>query len=80
MCARALTSVYQSVFSVTYSPLNRRTITSSASAMRSRWVLGSMPSISASEASSPGPAPNMTRPRVWWSSWMMRFATISGLW
>jgi len=22
----------------------------------------------------------MTRPRVWWSSWMMRFATISGLW
>ena len=39
-----------------------------------------MPSISASEASSPGPAPNMTRPRVMWSSWMMRSATISGLW
>ena len=27
-----------------------------------------------------GPAPNMMRPRVWWSSWIMRFAVISGLW
>ena len=64
-CARALTSVYHSVFSVTISPRNSRRITSSASAMRSRWVFGSMPSISASDASSPGPAPNITRPRVW---------------
>ena len=47
--------------------------------MRSRCVFGSIPSISASEANSPGPAPNMMRPRVWWSNWMMRFAVISGL-
>ena len=39
-----------------------------------------MPSISASEASSPGPAPNITRPRVMWSSWTMRSATMRGLW
>ena len=39
-----------------------------------------MPSIMASEASIPGPAPNITQPRAMWSSWMMRFATINGLW
>src|SRR3989442_1092678 len=48
--------------------------------MRSRVVSGSIPIISASDASSPGPAPNMTRPRVMWSSWMIRFATFSGWW
>ena len=46
--------------------------------MRSRVASGSMPIINASDASSPGPPPNMTRPRVMWSSWMMRFATFSG--
>jgi hypothetical protein len=39
-----------------------------------------MPNISASDASRPGPAPNITRPLVWWSNCMMRFAVISGLW
>ena len=39
-----------------------------------------MPSMNASDGSRPGPAPNITRPRVMWSSWMMRSATISGLW
>ena len=47
-CARALTKVYQSVFSVTISPRKKRRITSSASAIRSRWVFGSIPNISAS--------------------------------
>ena len=35
--------------------------------------------IIASDGSRPGPTPNSTRPRVWWSSWMMRFAVVSGL-
>ena len=28
----------------------------------------------------PGPTPNITRPRVTWSSWLMRSARISGWW
>ena len=48
--------------------------------MRSRCTAGSIPSIRASVARRPGPAPNITRPMVMWSSWMIRLATISGLW
>ncbi len=76
---RASFSLNHSVVSVTVSPRNSRRITSSDSTMRSRCCIGSMPSISASEVSSPGPTPNITRPMVMWSSWMMRFAAISGL-
>ena len=55
-------------------------MTSSASTIMSRCDLMSMPSILASVGSRPGPTPNITRPMVMWSSWMIRFATISGLW
>ena len=37
------------------------------------------PSMNASDGKSPGPTPNIVRPRVMWSSWMMRSATMSGL-
>ena len=39
-----------------------------------------MPSMKASEGSAPGPIPNITRPRVMWSSCMIRSASISGWW
>jgi hypothetical protein len=55
-------------------------IASSASSIRGRWVTGSMPSMYASETSAPGPQPSMARPRVMWSSWTKRFATIRGWW
>jgi hypothetical protein len=51
---RACSSVNQSVLAVTVSPRNMRKMISSASIMRSRWVIGSMPSIIASEVRSPG--------------------------
>ena len=50
--------------------------TAIASSMRLRWTAGSMPSISASVGSEPGPTPMMTRPRVRWSSSTIRFATM----
>ena len=37
-------------------------ITPSASSIRGRWVTGSMPIITASEISAPGPTPSMARP------------------
>lgn len=40
------------------SPSSRRVMMSIASAIRSRWVSGSMPSIIASEGKRPGPKPN----------------------
>ena len=55
-------------------------MTSSDSLIMSRCSRGSMPSIIASDGSSPGPTPNIARPRVRWSSCIMRSATISGLW
>ena len=39
-----------------------------------------MPIIAPSVGSDPGPAPNITRPRVMWSSMTIRSATQSGLW
>ena len=47
--------------SVTISPLKKRRMTSSASAMRSRCTAGSMPSMSASVASRPGPGAKPAR-------------------
>ena len=46
----------------------------------SRCFSTSMPIMNASEGSAPGPTPNITRPRVMWSSWLMRSASISGWW
>ena len=40
----------------------------------------SMPIMKASDGSAPGPTPNITRPRVRWSSRTMRSASISGWW
>jgi hypothetical protein len=45
-----------------------------------RICVGSRPSIAASVGSAPGPTPNITRPRVRWSSSTMRSATHNGLW
>ena len=39
-----------------------------------------MPIIRASVGSAPGPAPNMIRPWVMWSSCTIRSATHRGLW
>ncbi len=39
-----------------------------------------MPMTKASLGSAPGPVPNMTRPRVRWSSSTMRSATSHGWW
>ena len=39
-----------------------------------------MPRVRASDGSAPGPVPKMTRPRVMWSSWTMRWATLNGWW
>ena len=50
------------------------------SAMRRRCTGGSMPIISASVGSDPGPTPNIARPRVRWSSSTMRSATMRGWW
>ena len=75
-CRAASCSVYHSVFLVTRSPLNRRRMTPIASSWRSRWVIGSMPSVWASDGSAPGPEPKMARPPVMWSSCTMRWATL----
>ena len=49
--------------------------------MRSRCELdGDAEHLRVGRQAGPGPTPNITRPRVMWSSWMMRSATISGLW
>jgi hypothetical protein len=56
--------VYQSLVLVTVSPAISRVMISSDSSMRARCVSGSMPRIIASEVSSPGPTPNIARPRV----------------
>ena len=55
-------------------------ITPRASSWRSRWTIGSMPSVRASEGRAPGPEPNSARPRVMWSSCTMRWATLNGWW
>ncbi len=78
ICSAASCISNQSVLAVTRSPLNRRRITAIASSWRSRWVIGSMPSVCASEASAPGPEPKMARPPVMWSSCTMRCATLKG--
>ena len=46
------------------SPLSSRMITPSASSWRSRWTMGSMPRVRASDGRAPGPLPNIARPRV----------------
>ena len=61
---------------VTRSPANRRRMTPIASSWRSRWVIGSMPSVWASDGNAPGPEPKMARPPVMWSSCTMRCATL----
>ena len=79
-CSAASFRVNQSLFAVTRSPLNRRRITPIASSWRSRWVIGSMPSVWASDGSAPGPEPKIARPPVMWSSCTMRCATLKGWW
>ena len=75
-CRRASTSVNQSDLWVTVSPWRSGRMTERASSCMSRWRKGSMPSITASEGSAPGPTPNIARPRVWWSSCCIRSATM----
>ena len=48
--------------------------------MRERWSAALTPILAASCTSAPGPTPNMARPRVMWSSWVMREASMKGLW
>ena len=79
-CSLASRSSNQLVLRVTTSPRSSAMITSSDSAIMSRWFRGSMPSIIASDGRRPGPTPNIARPRVRWSSWTMRSATMSGWW
>ena len=62
------------------SPRRRRVMTPMASSWRSRWVTGSMPNVWASDGRAPGPDPKITRPRVMWSSWTRRCATLKGWW
>ena len=64
ICSRASWSSNQSLVCETTSPASRRTITPRASSMRGRWVTGSMPIITASEISAPGPTPSIARPFV----------------
>jgi hypothetical protein len=54
ICSAASFIVNQSLLAVTRSPLNRRRMIAIASSWRSRCVIGSMPSVCASEASAPG--------------------------
>ncbi len=63
---------------VTVSPRSSLTMASRASSIMSRCFIGAMPIMKASEASAPGPTPNITRPRVMWSSWLIRSASIRG--
>ncbi len=55
-------------------------ITPIASSWRSRSTIGSMPSVCASDGSAPGPVPKIARPRLRWSSWTIRWATMNGWW
>ena len=78
-CSRASRISNQSVFIVTGSShFSSRMIASIASSMRGRCVLGSMPSMYASDVSAPGPQPIIARPRVMWSSCTKRCATMNG--
>ena len=79
-CSRASCRVNQSLLCVTRSPDSRRLITPIASSWRSRWVIGSIPSMWASDGRAPGPVPKITRPRVMWSSWTMRWVMVKGWW
>ena len=80
-CRRAFFSVNQSLsYVIGSTSVNRRLMIFSASFIRGRCRLGSMPSITASVGSAPGPTPNSVRPRVMWSSSTMRSATINGWW
>ena len=54
--------------------------TSRFSSSSSRVSVGLSPIIAESVGSEPGPMPNMTRPRVRWSSSTMRSAAHNGLW
>ena len=73
-------SVNQSVWRVTgFSPSSSSRMASNASSIMSRCRATSMPIMKASDGSAPGPTPNMTRPRVRWSSSTIRSASISGL-
>ena len=78
-CRRASRSVNQSVSRVIgSSDVNSARIVSSDSSIISRWRIGSMPSMNASDGSAPGPTPNMARPSVRWSSSTMRSASMNG--
>ena len=79
-CSRPPSIVNQSVFAVTVSPRNRAMMTSKLSSIIRRCSSTLMPSMAASEASWPGPTPNIVRPLVRWSSSRMRSARISGWW
>ena len=50
------------------------------SSIMSRCLAGSIPIMKASEGRAPGPTPNITRPRVRWSSSTMRSASMKGWW
>lgn len=78
ICNRASAQSNQSVFLVTVSPRSSGTMTSSASSIRSRCLATGMPIMNALEGSAPGPTPNITRPRVMWSSWLIRSASMNG--
>ena len=81
ICSWASRSVNQSDSYVKRSsPRSRRMITPSASSWRSRWRIGSMPWVRASDGRAPGPEPNIARPLVMWSSWTIRWATLNGWW
>ncbi len=81
ICNRPSRSVNQSVSMVRGSRLRSRCmIASSDSPMRRRCVTGSIPSMYASEVSTPGPHPSITRPSVMWSNCSTRSATINGWW
>jgi hypothetical protein len=53
---------------------------SSASSIMSRCFATSIPIMKASDGSAPGPTPNMTRPRVRWSSRTIRSVSSNGWW
>jgi hypothetical protein len=77
---RASRSSNQSLLCVTVSPRSSGASTPIASSIMSRCFSTSMPIMKASLGSAPGPMPKIARPRVMWSSWLMRSASISGWW
>ena len=79
-CRRASTRLWVLVCAVTASPRRSRMMMSRFTSSSSRVSVGLSPIIAESVGSEPGPRPNITRPRVRWSSSTMRSAAHSGLW